>query len=332
MVDRNVVESIGTYQPLERRLLGSWKLPHIAKGILTWVPALNRYRLRRMTTGGSDSSRYCYSVWLRHLVILSQQGFKIDGAHVGELGPGDSIGTGLSALISGGARYVGLDVVPFSLKSNLKTIFRELVQLYTCREPIPDHVEYPRIYPRLDSYEFPNHLISQRSIETMRTEEICRELETGLHDGRHVCYRAPWSSPKEIMAESLDLIFSQAVLEHVDSIDETYRAMFAWLKSGGYASHVIDFSAHYLSPYWNGHWAYSDLEWKLVRGRREYLLNREPLSTHLNCAKRVGFEVVYIKKEYGSHALRVEDLSARFRDFENEDLKTKGVMVILRKP
>jgi hypothetical protein len=46
---------------------------------------------------------------------------------------------------------------------------------------------------------------------------------------------------------SLDLVFSQAVLEHVDDPEETYKTMVAWLKPSGYASHVIDFSAHYLS-------------------------------------------------------------------------------------
>ena len=96
----------------------------------------------------------------------------------------------------------------------------------------------------------------------------------------------------KIVAEaSLDLIFSQAVLEHVDGLEETYRAMFAWLKPGGYASHVIDFTAHGRSPFWNGHWAYSDWEWELVRGKREFLLNREPLSTHLALVRNVGFEL-----------------------------------------
>jgi hypothetical protein len=328
----SIFEKREWFVPWDSQSLGSWKIPHIAKGLLTWVPALNKYRLRRMTTGGSDSARYCYSVWLRHLAILNQQGFKIAGAHIGELGPGDSIGVGLSALLSGAARYMGLDVVPFSLKSDLPTIFHDLVQLYSSRESIPDHLEFPRIYPRLDSYDYPDDIILDRPGDTEWVEEIQRELKTDLQNGKFVCYRAPWTSPKEIMAGSLDLIFSQAVLEHVDSVDETYSAMFAWLKSGGYASHVIDFSAHYLSPFWNGHWAYSDWEWKMVRGRREYLLNREPLSTHLACAKKAGFEIVYMKREYGNRDLRVGALAQRFQTHQEEDLKTKGVMLILRKP
>src|SRR5687767_8607400 len=139
--------------------LQSWKVPPITKGMLTYVPLLNAWRKHHATSGGTDSSRYCYSVWLRHLARLYRYGFKITGARVGELGPGDSIGIGLAALISGATRYVGLDIVPFSAKTDLETIFKELVQLYSRREPIPDNNEFPRVRPRLESYEFPSYLI-----------------------------------------------------------------------------------------------------------------------------------------------------------------------------
>src|SRR5215467_13821096 len=82
-------------------MIQAWKLPHMLKGALTYVPALNAWRIRRASTGGSNSARYCYSVWFRHLINLDSCGFKIKGARVAELGPGDSIGVGLAALLSG---------------------------------------------------------------------------------------------------------------------------------------------------------------------------------------------------------------------------------------
>src|SRR5262245_9785357 len=99
--------------------------------MLTWLSPLNAWRVRHTSTGGSDSPRYCYSVWLRHLVTLHLYGFKINGAQIGELGPGDSIGTGLAALLSGATRYVALDIVPFSAKADLERILDKLVQLYS---------------------------------------------------------------------------------------------------------------------------------------------------------------------------------------------------------
>jgi SAM-dependent methyltransferase len=311
-------------------LIQTWKALPLSKGVLTWVPVLDAWRKHHATTGGTDTARYCYSVWLRHLLTLDPHGFKITGARVGELGPGDSIGIGLAALLSGASQYVGLDILPFSAKANLETIFEELVQLYSNKEPIPDHNEFPRVRPRLPSYEFPSHLMDRDNF-SHRVAGVRRELRADLRSRHFIDYRAPWTSPDAIAAASLDLIFSQAVLEHVDGLEETYKAMFHWLKPGGYASHVIDFTSHGLSPFWNGHWAFSDWQWTLVRGRREYLLNREPLNSHLRIAQNSGFELLAANSDHSDSGLTEGALSRRFQKLNDEDRRTRGVALILRK-
>jgi hypothetical protein len=262
--------------------------------------------------------------------MLNRYGFKLNEAWVGELGPGDSVGIGLAALLSGATQYIGLDIVPFSAKADLETIFEELVQLYSQREPIPDQDEFPRVRPRLDSYEFPDSLVDWANFPD-RVENVRLELQAGVGTGHLVDYRAPWTSSTEIAPASLDLIFSQAVLEHVDDLAETYTAMSVWLKPGGYASHIIDFTAHGLSPFWNGHWAYSDRQWQWVRGRREYLLNRQPVSVHLACASRAGFEIIHVHKDYGDSGLDPYALSKHFQVLDGEDLRTRGAVLILCK-
>ncbi|MBX3326120.1 MAG: methyltransferase domain-containing protein [Nitrospira sp.] len=263
--------------------------------------------------------------------MLDQCGFKIDGAQVGELGPGDSLGIGLAALLSGAARYVGLDIVPYSAKADLEKMLDELLQMYSQEERIPDGTEFPSVRPQIASYGFPGHLIDRASV-LAKAEEVRSHLRGGLNSSSFLGYRVPWTSLPHIAEASLDLIFSQAVLEHVDSLEETYRAMFAWLRPGGYASHVIDFKAHGRSPFWNGHWAYSDWQWKLVRGKREFLLNREPMSTHLAHAKKVGFKVVLSKREEATIGLDISALSSRFRQMSGVDAQTSEVLMILQKP
>ena len=317
-------------KPAIHKSIPFWKIPHILKGTLTWLPGLNAWRMRRAATGGSDSTRYCYSVWLRHLLTLSPHGFRARGSQVGELGPGDSIGIGLAALLSGADRYIGLDIVPFSAQVNLEKICEELAHLYSTRESIPNNDEFPHIRPKLSSYEFPAHLIDNTDCTT-RANRIREKLKTGLIGSESIGYQAPWTSPKDVAVGSLDLIFSQAVLEHVDDLEETYKAMFAWLRPGGYASHVIDFSAHHLSPFWNGHWAYSDSQWKSVRGRREYLLNREPLSTHLTFAKNTGFTILAMDVLRGDKGLETRRLSPRFQRLDSSDIETRGAVLVLQK-
>src|SRR5262249_48598218 len=153
-------------------------------------------------------------------------------------------------LLSGAEHYIGLDMLPFSTKADLESIFDELVGLYSRKESIPDNGEFPRIRPQLQSYGFPDHAIEWTGFSE-RVGLIRSEIRKGLKRGRMIHYQAPWTSTDDLTSKSLDLIFSQAALEYIVPLNEVYSAMSVWLKPEGYASHVIDFSAHDLSPFWN---------------------------------------------------------------------------------
>jgi hypothetical protein len=107
--------------------------------------------------------------------------------------------------------------------------------------------------------------------------------------------------------------------------------MSVWLREGQFASHVIDFSCHGLSPFWNGHWAYSDHAWRVARGRREVFLNHEPIIAHVDCANKSGFEMLLLKTDCRTDGLDSAELSPRFRPLDPEDLRTRGAKLILRK-
>src|SRR5215813_2064256 len=85
----------------------------------TFVPGVSALPLVRRklaqrslgTGGGAQSARYCYSVWLRHLLHASANRLNVDPVHVAELGPGLSLGIGLAAILSGVERYYAFDVV-----------------------------------------------------------------------------------------------------------------------------------------------------------------------------------------------------------------------------
>jgi hypothetical protein len=225
---------------------------------------------------------------------------------------------GLAALLSGADRYVGLDAVPYLANVNLEKLFCDLTQMFSSKQLIPEYAEFP--YHAIDWAHFPE-----------KVERLRSEVSKGVNNGEIVKYQAPWNSADDIEQASLDLIFSEGVLQCIDGLEDAYRAMFLWLKPGGYSSHAIGFSAGYLSPYWNGHWAYSDWQWRVVRGRRPFLLNREPLSSHINCAKKVGFEVKSVEREYYGSGLDVDALAPEFRAFNREDLQTSRAILILRK-
>jgi len=175
----------------------------IVKGMLTFIPGWQW--IRRSEGGGASSARYCYSVWLRHRILAAKYGFISQPETVAELGPGDSIGTGLAALLSGCKVYLAFDRVPFTaLEKNLK-IFDELVELFRQRTPIPDDAEFPNLYPRLDHYGFPVDLFSdgrlkealeEHRIRAIRETLLTRDLETKRIIS--IRYAAPWVTKNNV--------------------------------------------------------------------------------------------------------------------------------------
>lgn len=299
----------------------------------TFLPGVNKFYARK--TGGTVSARYCYSVWMRHVVFALRNGLPGIPKIVAELGPGESLGMGLAALISGAERYYAFDIIKLiNAQKNLK-IFDELVSLFKRKERIPDDREFPRVKPLLDSYDFPEeiftdkillHLLEEKRIEFLRNSILQVD---GVNSA--IQYIVPWYSNKLIQPDSVDMIFSQAVLEHVDELEETYTAMFSWLKPGGVTTHQIDFKCHGLGNRWNEHWGVSDAIWNLMRGRRPYLINREPCETHLSLLKKVGFRIGSLKRVTCNSGIRRSELASEFNHVTDEDILTSGVFVVAKK-
>ncbi len=311
-------------------------LKSVVRGLLTYVPPVEK--LIAKSTRGTDSARYCYSVWLRHLVMARESGLNDDPRIVAELGPGDSLGLGLAALLTGANHYSGLDIFKYADARRNLGVLDELVDLLTSRAPVPDASEFPDVKPHLASYEFPHRILTgerlARCLAPERLLAIRHALEHINEEGGPVSivYRVPWFDAVVVQRNSIDLVFSQAVLEHVDDLEVTYEALAAWLKPGGFASHEIGFVSHRLTPEWNGHWTIPGRVWRLIRGRRPYLLNREPASTHLRLVRRSGLSVVNEMRVRVQSDVARERLARRFRTMSDEDLTTKALFFQAVKP
>ena len=303
------------------------------KSLASLVPGA--YRVGIKARGGpTDSARYCYSVWLRHLVQAHESGLSTEPRVVAELGPGHTLGTGIAALISGGREYYALDVVDYGVHARNITIFDELTDLFARRARVPDQAEFPNARPLLHSYDFPSHVLTDErldiALDSGRLEAI-REIiarSRPEHEGDvSLSHIVPWDSPDVIRESSVDMIFSQAVLEHVVDLGATYQALSRWLKPNGFMSHEIDFKSHRTARQWNGHWAYSDFTWRLITGKRPFLLNRHPHSTHINAIEKYGFEVVCETRDRDTSRIKRERLAPRFRALSDDDLTTSGVFI-----
>jgi hypothetical protein len=299
---------------------------------VTALPPVKRILQRRVTgTGGTDSARYCYSVWLRHLVLAAERGKNTNPKSVAELGPGDSIGVGLAALLSGAGRYFALDVVAHANPARNLKIFDELVALFRARADIPDNAELPEVSPKLNDYRFPHGILTgdrlTQSLAPERVATIRASIEDYASNESLIQYRAPWYDERIIERDSIDMIFSQAVLEHVDELVATYRAMRLWLAPAGFMSHTIDLKSHGWAKEWNGHWTYSDFMWKLVRGKDVWMINREPASRHIKILSEEGFRVICQDRTALPTKVTRRQLATKFRDMPEDDLTTSGLFI-----
>jgi hypothetical protein len=305
----------------------------IAKGLLTYVvPA----RLYNRSEGRTLSARYCYSVFLRHLVMLDRVGAPTDPRIVAEIGPGASIGAGLAALLAGAETYYGFDIKAYHHGERTLAVFDGLVELLRGRAPVPDERELPNIKPVLDDHRFPGHVLTDarlaRALAPERVARLRRALsEDGAADGP-ITYRAPWFEAAQIRPGAVDWIFSQAVMEHVDDLDATYGACRAWLSPAGVMSHQIDFKSHGTAAAWNALRAETDAAWRVVRGARLYLVNRRPHSAHRAALAGAGFDLALDLPVMREDGLPRARLAPRYRALDDADLKTAGAFMVARRP
>lgn len=303
----------------------------LLRGVGTWVPGL--YSPGRHKTGGSVSARYCYSVFLRHLSLLHSCGLPTRHDSVAELGPGDTIGISLMGLLLGADRLEALDVVRHADNSGNAAILADLAGLLRRRAAIPDEREFPLVFPRLPAYGFPSFLDEGRVSAATDPARLGRigAAVSGERSDISICYYVPWQSSWTGASAGVDFVVSQAALEHVEDIESVHRSLASGLRIGGIASHVIDFKSHGMTPTWDGHLQYTDLTWKIVKGRRPYLLNRRSPTDHLRAMEASGFEIVQTWRTIVPSTLSPSGLPPRFRAWSDEDRRTTTMVVVGRR-
>jgi SAM-dependent methyltransferase len=270
------------------------------------------------------TAEYYYTVWMRHVCTAAHFHSWNAPNTVLEIGPGNALGTGMAALLSGVQRYIAYDATPLLSASFEAQLWQDLIALFRQQKPF---AESDRIVP---STSFPRQLFPREHLaQTLSDEGLARIRHSVTHRNDLICYLNDLNS---LPAGKVDYVFSHSVLEHVAALEPMYRAMWRALRPGGVMTHSIDFSSHGTSHEWNGHWTVPDVMWQWMQGRRSYFLNREPASTHRALLEHVGFEVTGFHLTPLASSLGRNDLASRFRHLSESDLNTVSAFVVARKP
>ena len=306
----------------------------MVKGALSFAPFTKDIVCR--STGGTSDARYCLAVWMRHFAQVRRfGGWRLQG-NIAELGPGDSIGIGLCAMLSGCDNYLALDARAYGSNASHRALLGELISYFSGDTPVADANDFPAIWPDPLLNVCPSTLLGMRpdnqtiSAVVDALERLGRPLAGNVPN--RISYVAPWTGtalsnhPSEI-----GLVFSQAVLEHVDDLNGTYQSLGAKLKAGALMSHTIDFTSHGITTAWHGHWSIDSRSWRIIRGRRPYLINRMPWSFHKQLLIASGFEILNEERRLAVPP-DIKNISTSLLPlFTQEDLSTAGVYVLARK-
>ena len=309
----------------------------ILKGLATYVVSPNgkpRGFLRHAAHGGGRSAQYCYGVWLKHASLLGEQGCIPNAGHIAEFGPGESLGVGLAALLSGAQTYSAFDAIPAASFDHSTDLLDELAQLLSNRAGRPTR-GFPNFDHLLDENFFPSGILANSALEaSLRPERIAavREALDSLGRGEPssmIRYQAPWNATA-VMDGTVDVIFSHSVLQYVEDLDAFYSECRRWLKRDGWMSHHIDLSSMNVTRVWNAHWSYSPRVWKTVRGSRPFFLTARTSSEHVAAMDRNGFRLCKVDRAMGEGIAR-QQLSEDRRGMSDEDLACKSMFAIAQK-
>jgi SAM-dependent methyltransferase len=160
---------------------------------------------------------YVSTVFAKIDAVLQQQGGWI-GKRVLELGPGDSLGTGLLALAHGAASYQAIDrfAIRFDVASEREVVAR------LRRSLSPE--------------------------QNARLDEIIELTDTGYgaRDQRfqYQAHLPIEDAPGRLGESQFDVVFSNAVLEHVRDLEAALQALRRLLAPGGVMFHEVDLRSH----------------------------------------------------------------------------------------
>jgi hypothetical protein len=310
-------------------------LKPIFKGLLTWLPGIQRAFYNRHAGGATTSAKYCYGVWLKHLSLLWRSGLQSMPHSILELGPGESLGTGLAALLCGAQRYAAIDVVRHASVTSTRPVLRELTTMFQNRAPRPVK-GWPDYDAELDARLFPSAILPDEdlahTLKPSRVAQIGAAVERLDFEHQHPMVRyATWGEPEPMGAGEADLIFSHVVMGLVESVDPIYGHCARWLRRGGWMSHQIDLTSHGVTDEWNGHLRYSDAAWTAIAGRRPLFVNRERVSAHVRLIEKNGFEVISVLRRIATGGIARNELAPRWRDISDEDLNCSTAFIVARK-
>jgi SAM-dependent methyltransferase len=278
-----------------------WAIKIAAKIVLSRLPVPYRIWswLGMFRHGQMDTARYATAVFADHMASVFPDGLPTD-ATVLELGVGDSLALALIARAYGAKKVYLVDVAAFA-RTDVEFYKAMATSLKGMGLDVPD-------------------IGAAQSLDEFL---VCCNAEylTGGID-----------SLRAIPARSVDLICSQAVLEHVrkNEFETTMDELRRVLKPTGKASHVVDFKDHLSGALNNLRFPATTWERNLF-AKSGFYTNRIHRSSMLAMFAGSGFGNIEVRKEWKWDTLptRRAAFAREFMQVPDADLLISGMKVTM---
>lgn len=246
--------------------------------------------------GKMDQIDYSIRVFRKHLEINGLQFESLSGLKVLEIGPGDSLATAILTSNYGGSSIL-VDAADYASK---------------------DVNKYNKIY---------------RSISSKGVGDEYSDINDFFEKTKSKYLTSGLESLKCIPSNSVDFIFSQAVLEHIKLSEfvEVQKQIFRILKVGATGSHRIDLKDHLGGGLSNLILPKNIWETDIFYDSGFYT-NRLRFEQIIEILINVGFSVEVVEKDIWEHLpIPAKKMSSPFRSYTFENLRCSGFTVLLKK-
>jgi SAM-dependent methyltransferase len=247
--------------------------------------------------GSMDEVEYALATTRKHLAVLTPS--QLRGASVLELGPGDSVASGLVGHAHGVEHTVLIDTGFFARRD--AAIYRQ----------VADRLAKEGV--RVAGFD------TWRSVSDALDATNTRYLTTGTE------------ALADLPSNSFDLVWSQAVLEHVhrDEIGRLLGEIRRLLKPSGLSSHVVDLEDHLAHSLHS--LRFPSRFWESPTVRRSGLYtNRLRLSEWLTLFESASLVAAIRERAvWPSPPIRRSALRSSFRELDEDELCVRGFWAVL---
>jgi SAM-dependent methyltransferase len=284
------------------RTLIPWQVKIAAKIVLSRLPVSYHTwsKLRLFRHGCMDESQYAYEIFEKHIAHARASAAASGGLALLELGPGDSLASALLGKAFGYSKVYLVDAGKFAAL---------------------DLTPYRQMAVRLREHGRPVAGI-----------EDCQTVQDVLAACNAEYLSGGVESLRTIASESVDFVFSNAVLEHIRlrEFAPLCRELRRIQRPQGVGSHTIDFKDHLQESLNNLRFSERFWESKFISSSGFYT-NRIRPAQMLQMLREAGFAVeVLAERQWPAVPVERRRLASPYRELPEQELRVSGLDVLVR--